>query len=127
MHAKLIVNALSVAKQKRINMQGAIFHSDRGVQYASDEFRVMLGKLGILQSMSAKGDCYDNAVAESFFKTIKTELIYHTQFNTKREVIKAIEDYIDFYNNKRLHSYNGYISPLQAEIKWWKNFNEKVA
>ena len=127
MHAKLIVSALNMAKQKRINMQGAIFHSDRGVQYASDEFRTTLGKQGIIQSMSAKGDCWDNAVAESFFKTIKTELIYHTKFNTKWEVKEAIVDYIDFYNNKRLHSYNGYISPLQAEIKWWKNFNEKVA
>lgn len=129
MHTKIIVNALAVAKAKRINMSGAIFHSDRGSQYASDEFRATLGKFGIIQSMSAKGDCWDNAVAESFFKTIKTELIYHTKFNTKQEAAKAIEDYINFYNNKRLHSYNGYMSPVAKEILWWTNYykNERVA
>ena len=127
MHSRLIINALAIAKAKRDDMQGAIFHSDRGSQYASDEFRNKLRQFGIIQSMSAKGDCWDNAVAESFFKTIKIELIYHTKFNTLQEAKEAIIDYINFYNIKRLHSYNGYLSPLQAEIKWWKNFNEKAA
>lgn len=129
LHTRLIVNALTMAKAKRINMQSTIFHSDRGSQYASDEFRATLSKFSIIQSMSAKGDCWDNAVAESFFKTIKTELIYHAKFNTKQEAIKAIEDYINFYNNKRLHSYNGYMSPVAKEIQWWTNYykNERVA
>jgi transposase InsO family protein len=127
MHTRLIVNALIMAKTKRVNMQGVVFHSDRGSQYASDEFRCKLKELGIIQSMSAKEDCWDNAVADSFFKTIKTELIYHEKFNSKGEAKLAITDYINFYNHKRLHSYNGYLSPLQAEIRWWKNFNEKAA
>jgi transposase InsO family protein len=129
MYTRLIVNALAVAKAKRINMQDAIFHSDRGSQYASDDFRATLSKFGIIQSMSAKGDCWDNAVAESFFKTIKTELIYHTKFNTKQEAVRAIEDYIWFYNNKRLHSYNSYLSPVAKELLWWTNYykNERVA
>lgn len=129
MYTRLIVNALTVAKNKRINMQETIFHSDRGSQYASDEFRTMLNKFGIIQSMSAKGDCWDNAVAESFFKAIKTELIYHAKFNTKQEAVRAIEEYINFYNNKRLHSYNGYLSPTTKEARWWVNYykNERVA
>jgi transposase InsO family protein len=129
MHTRLIVSALTMAQAKRINMQGVIFHSDRGSQYASDEFRVTLNRFGIIQSMSAKGDCWDNAVAESFFKTIKTELIYHTKFNTQQEAVRAIEDYINFYNNKRIHSYNGYLSPATKEARWWVNYykNERIA
>lgn len=126
LHTKIIVNALNMARLKRISLQGAIFHSDRGSQYASDEFRAHLGKYGMIQSMSAKGNCYDNAVAESFFHTIKTELIHHMRFESKEEVIKAVVNYINFYNTKRLHSYNNYLSPLEAEMRWWISEHEKV-
>jgi transposase InsO family protein len=77
--------------------------------------------------MSAKGNCYDNAVAESFFHTLKTELIHHMRFQTKEEAVRAISGYINFYNTKRLHSYNDYISPIEAEIRWWLNDNSRAA
>jgi transposase InsO family protein len=127
LHTRIIVNALGIARSKRASLYGAIFHSDRGSQYASDEFREHLGRYGMIQSMSAKGNCYDNAVAESFFHTLKTELIHHMRFQTKEEAKRAISGYINFYNTKRLHSYNDYISPIEAEIRWWLNENSRAA
>lgn len=127
LHTRIIVNALKMASKKRSSLHGAIFHSDRGSQYASDEFREHLSKHNMIQSMSAKGNCYDNAVAESFFHTLKTELIHHVKFQTKEEAKRAIIGYLSFYNTKRLHSYNGYFSPLEAEIRWWLNENSKAA
>ena len=79
------------------------------------------------QSMSAKGDCYDNAVAESFFHTLKTELVHHQNFQTKQEAKEKIEAYIDYYNRTRLHSYNGYISPMEKECRWWQAHREHAA
>lgn len=127
LHTKIIITALHQAKIKRSNLNGTIFHSDRGSQYASDEFKAYLTANGIIQSMSAKGNCYDNAVAESFFHTLKTELICHCQFHTKEEARKAISDYITFYNTKRMHSYNDYLSPIEAEMRWWLYDKNKVA
>jgi putative transposase len=127
LHTRLIINALNIARSKRSSLNGAIFHSDRGSQYASNEFREHLSRYGMIQSMSAKGNCYDNAVAESFFHTLKTELIYHMRFQSKEEAIKAISEYINFYNVKRLHSYNDYLSPIEAEIRWWLSENSRAA
>ncbi|EFK96973.1 Integrase, catalytic region [sediment metagenome] len=127
LHTQIIISALNIAKSKRTTLKDAIFHSDRGSQYASDEFREILSKNGMVQSMSAKGNCYDNAVAESFFHILKTELIYNISFQTKQEARIAIEEYIRFYNTKRLHSYNDYISPFEAEIRWWLNEKSRVA
>ena len=91
---------------------GLIFHSDRGSQYASDEFKQELSSIQAIQSMSRKGDCWDNAVAESFFKTIKTELIYWYKFKTRAEAELRIFEYIEmFYNRNRLHSTLNYVSP----------------
>ena len=91
-----------------------IFHSDRGVQYACDDFRKRLKHYNMIQSMSGKGNCYDNAVAESFFGTLKKELIYQDQFETRFHVRKAIFEYIEiFYNKIRKHSFLGYVSPEQ--------------
>jgi len=96
--------------------EGVIFHSDRGVQYASDDFRILLKKYKFVQSMSGKGNCYDNAVAESFFKTLKTELIYHIRYLTRAQARASIFEYIEvFYNRVRKHSYLGYLSPIQFE------------
>ena len=95
----------------------AIFHSDRGSQYASTQYRSLLQEYGIQQSMSAKGNCYDNAACESFFASLKTELPIATQYHTHKEVMETIEEYIGFYNTKRSHSYNGYQSPIETELK----------
>ena len=93
-------------------------HSDRGIQYASNEFRKLLEKYGCIQSMSRKGNCWDNAVAESFFKTIKTEALYKYNFKDPKMLNNIIFRYIDgWYNTVRIHSSLGGISPLQASIK----------
>ena len=123
----LVIDALQKAAGKRTSLQGAVFHSDRGSQYASKAFVRLLNNHGMRQSMSAKGDCYDNAVAESFFHTLKTELVHHQTFQTKQEAKREIEAYIDFYNRSRLHSYNGYVSPLEKELRWWRAQRERVA
>lgn len=127
LHTRIIVNALDTAKIRRESLNGAIFHSDRGSQYASDEFRAYLSANGMIQSMSAKGNCYDNAVAESFFHTLKTELTHHMRFQTKEEAKRAISEYIEFYNIKRMHSYNDYLSPMEAEIRWWLEEKNRAA
>ena len=93
-----------------------IFHSDRGVQYACAEFRDQLMGLPIRQSMSRKGNCWDNAVAESFFKTMKTEMVYHVVFKTRKQAGLAIFEYIEiWYNRKRSHSTLGFLTPLEFE------------
>ncbi len=90
-----------------------IFHSDRGVQYCCHEFSGLLGSYQLVsRSMSRKGDCWDNAVAESFFKTLKTELIYHCKYQTRQKAKLAVFEYIEtWYNKKRRHSALGYLSP----------------
>lgn len=93
---------------------GLIFHSDRGSQYASDDFRVLLKDYKCVQSMSRKGNCWDNAVAESFFKTIKAEELYHHEFESIQEVWSVVFDYIDgWYNTERIHSTLGGKSPRE--------------
>ena len=110
------VKAFLMAKNNRpINSQ-LIFHSDRGVQYACSEFRSELEKLPITQSMSRKGNCWDNAVAESFFKTMKTEMVYHRVFKTKKCTELAVFEYIEiWYNRKRRHSTLGFLTPVEFE------------
>jgi len=127
MHTDLIVEALNSARSKRTSLNGTIFHSDRGSQYASEQFKDKLKQFGMIQRMSAKGNCYDNAVAESFFHTLKTELTHHIVFKTKQEAIATINRYIHFYNRSRLHSYNDYISPMEAELKWWQSRLKDIA
>src|SRR5690606_25740329 len=93
-----------------------IWHTDRGSQYASDSHRSILKQHHISQSMSRKGDCWDNAVAESFFGSIKTELIHHYKFKTREEAKRVIFEYIEvFYNRVRIHSANNYLSPADYE------------
>jgi len=99
---------------KRNSNKELIFHSDRGSQYASHDFRRQLRKNGIRQSMSNKGNCYDNAIAESFFKTLKTELIYHKRYKTREEAKLDLFEYIEvFYNRERLHSALDYKTPIE--------------
>ena len=96
-------------------------HSDKGCQYTSREFKELADKSGIKLSMSGKGNCYDNAVAESFFHTLKTEHTNFCKYRIREEAKNSIFEYIEvFYNRKRLHSTNGYLSPEEFEIKWKK-------
>ncbi len=113
-----VIAAFKKAVKNRPIYPGLIFHSDRGSQYASNEFRKLLDKEKCIQSMSRKGNCWDNAVAESFFKTIKVESLYRYKFTNVQQVYSAIFDYIDgWYNTKRIHSSLDGRSPIEmAEI-----------
>lgn len=126
MRAELCTEALEMAIKNRRPAEGLIHHgstelaevSDRGVQYACREYRGLLENHGIQCSMSAKGDCYDNAVAESFFRTDKTELVYQQEYPTRAQAKRSIFEYVEvFYNRKRSHSSLGYKSPVQFEAE----------
>ena len=115
----LALDALDRAVTLREPNSGLIHHSDRGSVYASGDYRDALDRMGATKSMSRKGDCWDNSVAESFFATIKGEMIDHEDYQTRTEAIAAIADYIDsFYNVTRLHSAIGYVSPIEFELKF---------
>ncbi len=112
-----IIKAWNHAKSRHMIQQGLIFHSDRGIQYASTKFRNILQcNHYVQQSMSRKGNCWDNAVAESFFKSIKYEFLRFHKFNSFNEAKTVIFQYIEgFYNNNRLHSAIDYMTPMQKE------------
>jgi len=113
---QLVIDAFNQAVGRRGNIEGLIFHSDRGSQYASHDFRDLLKKHGCISSMSGKGNCYDNAVAESFFSTLKKELVYDATYETKREAMSSIFEYIEvFYNRIRRHTTIGGLSPAKFE------------
>lgn len=117
-----IIPAWKMAVSKRSITSELIFHSDRGIQYACSEFRNLIksNKL-VVQSMSRKANCWDNAVAESFFKTLKAECIYHQNYRTIKEAELAVFEYIEiWYNRRRLHSALGYLSPLEFESKYYQ-------
>jgi len=114
--ADLVVDAFRMALFRQKRNAPKVVHSDRGSQYASAAFRKELEKNCCKQSMSRKGDCWDNAVAESFFGILKTELVHHEKFKTREEARLNIFDYIEtFYNRRRLHSYLNYLSPEEFE------------
>ncbi|MEO0078190.1 MAG: IS3 family transposase [candidate division WOR-3 bacterium] len=113
---QLVLDALAMAVGRRRPEPGAIHHSDRGVQYACGAFQRALRRSGMVPSMSRKGDPYDNAVAESFFRMLKVELVYRRRFRTRSEAKAAIVEYIElFYNSRRRHSSLGYLSPNEFE------------
>ena len=120
----LAISALDRATSARAPAAGLVHHSDRGSVYASGDYGDALTSIGAVKSMSRKGDCWDNAVAESFFATIKGEMIDHEDYQTRAAAIAAIGDYIDgFYNPCRRHSSIGYVSPIEFELKF---LNEKI-
>lgn len=112
----LALDALGMALKTRRPEAGLIHHSDRGVQYASKEYRRQLRKRGIVCSMSRKGDCWDNAVAESFFSTLKAELVHRNDYVSRAQARASVFEYIEaFYNGRRRHSALGYVSPVEHE------------
>ena len=112
MRVDLVNEALLMAVWQRKPRRGLLWHTDRGSQYASQAHRDILNEHGIIQSMSRKGNCWDNSVAESFFHTLKTELTHHINYTTREEAKQSIFEYIEtYYNRKRLHSANDYLAP----------------
>ena len=122
MKTSLVNDAMTMAIWKRKPPKGLLWHTDRGSQYASKEHRELLAQHGIRQSMSRKGNCWDNAVSESFFHTLKTELTYHHRYATREQARASIFEYIAvFYNRVRIHSANDYLSPVEFESQFAKN------
>jgi putative transposase len=116
MRAELVIDALEMATTTRTPEPGLIHHSDRGVQYCRGAYRARLEARGMIASMSRVGDCYDNAPAESFWATLKKELMSDRSFATRAEAHGAIFEYIEvFYNRQRIHGSIGYVSPEQFE------------
>ena len=115
---ELALDALRKALRSRRPPPGLLHHTDRGSPYASDDYRAELRANRVRRSMSRKGDCWDNAVAESFFATLRAELVDHQRYPTRAAAMKSIGDYIDnFYNTERRHSYLGYLNPIEFELR----------
>ena len=116
MRGDLVADALAMAVARRDPPPGLLHHSDRGSQYAGDGYQRLLAARGIACSMSGRGDCWDNAVMESFWATLKTELVHLREYATRDEARQSIFEYVEvFYNRQRLHSALGYLSPEQFE------------
>jgi len=115
MTADIVTDALTMAWFRRRPASGLIFHSDRGSQYASGDFQKQLKAFGMLGSMSRKGDCWDNAVTETLFGSLKVERLHGIRFGTRRAAKDEVMDWLQFYNHRRLHSTLGYLSPMNFE------------
>jgi len=114
--SQIAIDALEMAIAARNPAPGLIHHSDRGVQYACGDYQKIIRRAGMRPSMSRKGDCWDNSVAESFFSTLKKELVWRTKFTSREQARREIFEFIEvFYNRQRMHSYLGYLSPVEFE------------
>jgi putative transposase len=118
MTRQLVIDALRMAWFRRRPAMGLIFHSDRGSQYASGDFQKQLSTFAMRGSMSRKGDCWDNAVTETLFGSLKVERLHGMRFATRRQAKDEVIDWLRFYNHRRLHSTLGYLSPMAFEKKW---------
>ncbi len=124
----MVLNALNRAVKSRGLQSGVMVHTDQGSQYASDTFRETLRGYGFVQSMSRKGNCWDNAVAESFFRIYKTELVYHRKFKDLADVWHKSFEYIEcYYNRKRIHGSLNYLTPAEFENQFYSKLVKKVA
>ena len=119
MQTSLVTDALRMAWFRRRPDAGLIFHSDRGSQYCSHSFQQTLNEYGMQSSMSRKGNCWDNAPTESLWGSSKVGRLYGKRFETRRQAIDEVIDWLTFYNHRRLHSTLGYISPMQFEKNWF--------
>src|SRR5438046_5559229 len=118
LESRLVVDALEMAVQRRLPGEGLLAHSDRGSRYASEHYQRLLARHGIACSMSRRAGCWDNAPMESFFASLKKELVHGADFATRAEARTAIVEYIEvFYNSQRRHSSLGYVSPAEYERK----------
>ena len=121
MTRNLVIQSLLHAAGAKRPSKGLIHHSDRGSQYCSLEYRRMLKSFGMRASMGAAGNCYDNAPIESFWSTLKTELVFHRWFSTRQQAIREITEYIEvFYNRQRLQKQLGYLSPAAYERRFYE-------
>jgi transposase InsO family protein len=113
-------NAFQKYLYRNNNPKGMLVHSDRGIQYASEQFRSILDSADAVQSMSRKGNCWDNAVVESFFHTLKTRLIYHQKYKTFEDLNRDLYWYIEIYYNRiRKHSANNWLTPDEKELNFY--------
>ena len=118
-NTELVSDALTMAVWRRGEVNSVVLHSDRGATYASGSYQQLLARNGLVCSMSRKGDCLDNAVAESFFGTLKTELVVHQDYHSRQQARQSLFQYIElFYNPLRRHSYLGYMSPMVFERQY---------
>lgn len=129
LRSEVVLSALDAALGQRQSAEaGLLFHCDRGSQYASRDYQATLHQAQITCSMSRRGNCWDNAVAESFFGTLKTELIHPRIFSTRTIARTVIAEWIEvFYNRQRLHSTIGYVSPVQFEENYWSTLKQTLA
>jgi putative transposase len=125
LEAGFVDRAFLQGQSRRGLAASPLVHSDRGSQYASDSFRERLAAWGCRQSMSRKGNCWDNAVTESFFGNLKSEMVHHERFQTRQEAKDKLFDYIEvFYNRSRIHSASGYFAPAEYEALYWAQLKE---
>jgi len=121
-NAVLVQDALTMALWRRGKVKDVIVHSDQGSTYASNDYQKQLKRNTLLCSMARKGDCFDNAVAESFFGTLKNELVHHEDYHSRAEARQSIFEYIEvFYNRQRRHAFLGYLTPVDYEAKHARN------